>query len=92
MKFSWSDEKDDEKRKKYPIGFKEIRGIFYGPWAPVESPYPGQHRAVGFAASGGLYTVAYRDLADAKGNEVIELITFWKATKTEEEAYNEVFS
>ena len=92
MKFFWSDEKGAAKRKKYKIGFEVIEAIFYGQWALTESPnYPGQYRATGFAKDGRLFTVACRDWEDDEGTEVIELITFWKASKDEKEAYNEIF-
>jgi uncharacterized DUF497 family protein len=73
---------------KRGIGFQEAQEIFSHPYYLDErSDLPEQYRAIGWVGE-RLYTVIFEVRADDEG-EYFHLVTLWKATKEEEELYEE---
>lgn len=90
MRFKFDPKKSDKLRKnpKRGIGFEEAREIWTHPYyLDSRSDMPDQFRAIGWV-SGRLYSVIFEIAEDSKG-EYYHLITLWKATKEEEELYEE---
>ncbi len=73
---------------KRGIGFEEAREIFARPYYLDErSDVPEQCRAIGWVAE-RLYSLIFEMREDAEG-EYYHLVTLWKATREEEELYEE---
>ena len=73
---------------KRGIGFEEVQEIFSHPYyLDQRSDMPDQSRAIGWAAK-RLYAVIFEVREDEEG-EYYHLVTLWKATKEEEELYEE---
>ncbi len=70
------------------IGFEEAQEIFSHPfYLDQRLEIPEQQRAIGWVAD-RLYTLIFEVREDADG-EYYHLITLWKATKQEQELYEE---
>jgi uncharacterized DUF497 family protein len=70
------------------IGFEEAQEIFSHPfYLDQRLGIPEQQRAIGWVAD-RLYTLIFEVREDADG-EYYHLITLWKATKQEQELYEE---
>jgi uncharacterized DUF497 family protein len=73
---------------KREIGFEEAQEIFRHPYyLDRRKDIPEQYRAIGWV-SGRLYSVIYESRKDAQG-EYYHLVTLWKATREEQELYEE---
>jgi uncharacterized DUF497 family protein len=71
---------------KRGIGFEEAIEIWSHPYYLDErSDNPVQFRAIGWA-SGNLYSVIF-EMREDQPEEIIHLVTLWKATKEEERLY-----
>jgi uncharacterized DUF497 family protein len=70
------------------IGFEEAQEIFSHPfYLDQRLEIPEQQRAIGWVAD-RLYTLIFEVREDADG-EYYHLVTLWKATKQEQELYEE---
>ena len=70
------------------IGFEEAREIFAHPYyLDQRSDLPEQYRAIGWVGE-RLYTVIFEIREDDHG-EYCHLVTLWKATRQEQELYEE---
>jgi uncharacterized DUF497 family protein len=70
------------------IGFEEAQEIFSHPfYLDQRLEIPEQQRAIGWVAD-RLYTLIFEVREDADG-EYHHLVTLWKATKQEQELYEE---
>lgn len=73
---------------KRGAGFEEAQEIFAHPYyLDQRSDLPEQYRAIGWVGK-RLYTVIFEVREDKEG-EYYHLVTLWKATKEEEELYEE---
>ncbi|MHB2006939.1 MAG: BrnT family toxin [Acidobacteriaceae bacterium] len=73
---------------KRGTGFEEAQEIFAHPYyLDQRSDLPEQYRAIGWVGK-RLYTVIFEVREDKEG-EYYHLVTLWKATKEEEELYEE---
>jgi uncharacterized DUF497 family protein len=73
---------------KRAIGFEEAQEIFSRPYyLDQRSDLPEQFRAIGWVGE-RLYAVIFEVREDKEG-EFYHLVTLWKATKEEEELYEE---
>ena len=74
---------------KRGIGFEEVQEIFEHPYyLDQRSDLPEQYRAIGWVGE-RLYAVIFEVREDKEG-EYYHLVTLWKATKEEEELYEEL--
>lgn len=70
------------------IGFEEAQEIFSRPYyLDQRSDLPEQYRAIGWVGE-RLYTVIFEVREDEAG-EYFHLVTLWKATREEQELYEE---
>ena len=85
------DERKSQRLRANPrrgIGFEEVQEIFSHPYyLDQRSDVPEQHRAIGWVGD-RLYTVIFEVREDAQG-EYIHLVTLWKATRQEQQLYEE---
>ena len=73
---------------KRGTGFEEAQEIFAHPYyLDQRSDLPEQYRAIGWVGK-RLYTLIFEVREDKEG-EYYHLVTLWKATKEEEELYEE---
>jgi uncharacterized DUF497 family protein len=90
MRFRF-DERKSKRLRANPrrgIGFEEAQEIFSHPYyLDQRSDMPEQYRAIGWAAA-QLYTVIFEVREDEEG-EYYRLVTLWKATKQEQELYEQ---
>ena len=76
------------KNPKRGIGFEEVQEIFQYPYyLDRRNDLPEQYRAIGWV-KGRLYSVIY-ELGNDEEGEYHHLVTLWKATKEEEQLYEE---
>ena len=90
MRFRFDRRKSEKLRRnpKRGIGFEEVREIWEHPYyLDRRCDDPEQYRAVGWVG-GRLYSVMFESREDDEG-EYYYLITLWKATKEEQELYEE---
>ena len=70
------------------IGFEEVQEVFLQSYYQDQrSDVPEQFRAIGWAG-GRLYSVIFEVREDDEG-EFYHLVTLWKATREEQELYEE---
>jgi uncharacterized DUF497 family protein len=73
---------------KRGIGFEEVQEIFAHPYyLDQRSDLPEQYRAIGWVGE-RLYAVIF-EVREDEESEYYHLVTLWKATKEEEELYEE---
>jgi uncharacterized DUF497 family protein len=73
---------------KRVIGFEEVQEVFSHPYyLDQRSDLPEQHRAIGWVGE-RLYTVVF-EMREDKKEEYCHLVTLWKATKEEQQLYEE---
>jgi uncharacterized DUF497 family protein len=86
-----SDERKSKRLRANPkrgIGFEEAQEVFLHPYyLDQRSDCPEQYRAIGWAGE-RLYAVIFEVREDEEG-EYYHLVTLWKATKQEQELYEE---
>jgi len=90
MRFHFHARKSDRLRAnpKRGIGFEEARSIFDRPYYLDQcSDMPEQYRAIGWVEQ-RLYTVIFEMREDKEG-EYYHLVTLWRATRQEEQLYEE---
>jgi uncharacterized DUF497 family protein len=90
MRFDYDRRKSARLRAnpKRGIGFEEAQEIFTHPYYQDQrSDVPEQYRAIGWVGK-RLYSVIFEIRGDEDG-EYYHLVTLWKATKEEEELYEE---
>jgi uncharacterized DUF497 family protein len=90
MRFRFNERKSKRLRAnpRRGIGFEEAQEVFSHPYyLDQRSDVPEQYRAIGWAA-GKLYTVIFEVRGDDEG-EYYHLVTLWRATKQEQELYEE---
>ena len=85
------DERKRERLRTNPrrgIGFEEAQEIFGHPYyLDQRSDWPEQYRAIGWVGQ-QLYAVIFEVREDEDG-EYYHLVTLWKATKEEQQLYEE---
>ena len=70
------------------IGFEEAQGVFSHPYyLDQRSDLPEQYRAIGWVGQ-RLYTVIFEMREDESG-EYFHLVTLWRATREEQQLYEE---
>ena len=73
---------------KRGIGFEEVQEIFmHSYYLDRRSDLPEQYRAIGWVGD-RLYAVVFESREDEEG-EYYHLVTLWKATKQEQQLYEE---
>jgi uncharacterized DUF497 family protein len=73
---------------KRGIGFEEVQELFsYPHYVDQRSDSPEQYRAIGWVGD-RLYAVIFEAREDDEG-EYYHLVTLWKATRQEEDLYEE---
>jgi len=90
MRFEFDVRKSEHLRAnpKRGIGFEEAREIFFRPYyLDRRSDWPEQYRAIGWVGE-KLYSVIFEVREDDKG-EYYHLVTLWKATRQEQQLYEE---
>ena len=90
MRFKFDKKKSELLRKnaKRKIGFEEAQEIWnHYHIIDQRSDDPEQYRAIGWV-NGRLYSIIFETRQDEAG-EYIHLVTLWKATKQERQAYEE---
>lgn len=90
MRFDFDPRKSAQLRRnpKRGIGFEEAQQIFLRPYYQDQrSDLPEQFRAIGWVAQ-KLYSVIFEVREDDEG-ELYHLVTLWKATREEQELYEE---
>ena len=88
MRFKFDQEKSRDVQRKHGISLEEAREIFDQTYlVDQKSDDPEQFRAVGWCG-GRLCSVIFEIRFDSEG-EYHHLITAWKATQQEEQAYAE---
>ena len=90
MRFHFDAKKSEQLRAnpKRGIGFEEARELFAQPYfLDQRSDVPEQYRAIGWV-QGQLYSVIFETREDEDG-EYHHLVTLWKATKQEQELYED---
>lgn len=90
MRFDFDPRKSRRLRSnpKCGIGFEEAQEIFEHPfYLDQRREIPEQQRAIGWV-SGQLYTLIFEVREDREG-EYYHLVTLWKATKQEQQHYEE---
>ncbi len=90
MRFHF-DERKSKRLRANPqrgIGFEEAQEIFSHPhYLDQRSDLPEQHRAIGWVGD-RLYTVIF-EVREDEGGEYCHLVTLWKATRQEQQLYEE---
>jgi uncharacterized DUF497 family protein len=88
MRFQFDPDKNREVLRRHGVSLEEAKEIFdQAHLLDRKSDNPEQFRAIGWAG-GRLCSVIFEIRRDADG-EFYRLITAWKATKQEEDAYAE---
>ena len=88
MRFKFDPKKSARLKKERGISFKEAQEMFDHPhYIEPRIDDPNQSRAIGWVG-GRLYTVIYELRYDKQG-EYHHLVTLWKATKEEQQLYEE---
>jgi uncharacterized DUF497 family protein len=90
MRFHFDERKSRRLRAnpKRGIGFEEVQEIFSHPYyLDQRSDWPEQYRAIGWVGE-HLYAVILEVREDEDG-EYYHLVTLWKASKQEQELYEE---
>ena len=90
MRFHYDARKSEKLRgnPKRGIGFEEVQEIFSHPYyLDTRSDLPEQYRAIGWVGR-SLYTVIFEVREDEEG-EFYHFVTLWKATKQEQQLYEE---
>jgi len=90
MRFHYDARKSEKLRgnSKRGIGFEEVQEIFSHPYyLDTRSDLPEQYRAIGWVGR-SLYTVIFEVREDEEG-EFYHFVTLWKATKQEQQLYEE---
>ena len=88
MRFQFDSGKNREVLRRHGVGLEEAKEIFdQAHLLDRKSDNPEQFRAIGWAG-GRLCSVIFEIRRDAHG-EFYRLLTAWKATKQEEDAYAE---
>ena len=88
MRFQFDAEKNSEVLRKHGVSLEAAREIFdQAHLVDRKNDDPEQFRAIGWSG-GRLCAVIFEIRKDSDG-ELYHLITAWKATKQEEEAYGE---
>jgi len=90
MRFHFDDRKSQWLRAnpKRGVGFEEVQEVFSHPYyLDQRSDLSEQHRAIGWVG-GRLYTVIF-EMRDDEAGEYCHLVTLWKATRQEQELYEE---
>lgn len=90
MRFQFDERKSKRLRAnpKRGIGFEEVQEIFMHPYyLDQRSDLPEQYRAIGWVG-GHLYAVVFELREDEEG-EYYHLVTLWKATRQEQQLYEE---
>jgi uncharacterized DUF497 family protein len=90
VRFQFDRAKSERLRKnlKRGIGFEEAQEIFLRPYFQDQrSDVPEQHRAIGWVGQ-RLYSLIFEVREDDEG-EFYHLVTLWKATREEEQLYEE---
>jgi uncharacterized DUF497 family protein len=90
MRFDFDERKSRRLRAnpKREIGFEEAREIFSRPYyLDQRSDLPEEYRAIGWVGE-RLYSVILEIREDKEG-EYYHLVTLWKATKQEQQLYEE---
>jgi uncharacterized DUF497 family protein len=90
MRFSFDPKKSVRLRSnpKRGIGFEEAQEVFLRPYYQDQrSDMPEQFRAIGWVGQ-RLYSVIFEVREDDEG-EFYHLVTLWKATREEQELYEE---
>ncbi|MEO7145626.1 MAG: BrnT family toxin [Bryobacteraceae bacterium] len=90
MRFHFDEQKSGQLRKnpKRRIGFEEVQEIFLHPYyLDQRSDLREQYRAIGWVGE-SLYAVIFEVREDKEG-EYYHLVTLWKATKQEQQLYEE---
>jgi len=90
MRFDFDDRKSERLRAnpKRGIGFEEAQELFARSYyLDQRSDCPEQYRAIGWVGD-GLYSVIFEVREDEQG-EYYHLVTLWKATRQEQQLYEE---
>jgi len=90
MRFDFDDRKSERLKAnpKRGIGFEEAQELFDRPYyLDQRSDDPAQHRAIGWVGD-SLYSVIFEVREDEQG-EYYHLVTLWKATRQEQQLYEE---
>jgi len=90
MRFHFDKRKSERLRAnpKRSIGFEEAQKIFERPYyLDQRSDLPEQYRAIGWVGE-RLYAVIFEVREDGEG-ECYHLVTLWKATRQEQQLYEE---
>jgi len=88
MRFEFDREKSRDVKRKHGVSLTEAQGVFDQVYlVDQKNDDPRQFRAIGWCR-GCLCSVVFEIRHDAVG-EYYRLITAWKATKEEEQAYAE---
>jgi uncharacterized DUF497 family protein len=90
MRFRFDARKSERLRlnPKRGIGFEEVQEVFSHPYyLDQRLDSPEQYRAIGWVED-RLYTVIFEVREDKEG-EYYHLVTLWKATKQEQQLYEE---
>jgi uncharacterized DUF497 family protein len=90
MRFDF-DQRKSERLRANPqrgIGFEEAQGLFDRPYyLDQRSDIPEQYRAIGWVRD-ALYSLIFEVREDEQG-EYYHLVTLWKATRQEQQLYEE---
>jgi uncharacterized DUF497 family protein len=90
MRFHFDLRKSERLRAnpKRGIGFEEVQEVFSHPYYQDQrSGLPEQYRAIGWVSK-RLYTVIF-EVREDKAGEYYHLVTLWKATRQEQQLYDE---
>ena len=90
MRFHFDVRKSNRLRAnpKRGIGFEEVQEVFsHAYYLDQRSDLPEQYRAIGWVGE-RLYTVVF-EMREDKKEEYCHLVTLWKATKEEQQLYEE---
>ena len=90
MRFNFDTKKSERLRSnpKRGIGFEEAQQIFeHSYYLDQRSDMPEQYRAIGWAGE-RLYALIF-EVREDKHGEYYHLVTLWKATKQEQQLYEE---
>jgi uncharacterized DUF497 family protein len=90
VRFKFDPRKSETLRSnpKRGIGFEEVQDVFSRPYyQDRRSDLPEQYRAIGWVGQ-RLYSVIFEIREDADG-EFYHLVTLWKASREEEQLYEE---
>jgi uncharacterized DUF497 family protein len=95
MRFEWDEVKNRANRAKHKISFETAVLVFDDPYqrSNVERVVDGEVRwqTLGMIGSGMCVLVAHTYREEA-GEEVVRIISAWKATSSERRAYEEAYA